>query len=155
MKGDKRIIDLLNAQLGREYGAAIQYTVHSATVANWGYTQLADYMMSRARQEMTHADRLQDRILFLEGVPSVQQAPAFTAPTVPEMFAQDLKGEMEAHAAYNDIIKLAIQIGDNGSRLIAEANLKDEETHINDIEANMRELADIKLPGFLAEQMGE
>jgi bacterioferritin len=155
MKGDQRIIDLLNKQLAREYGAIIQYTVHAATVANWGYDKLAGYMMARAKQEMGHADKLQDRILFLDGVPAVAQVPAFTGATVPEMMSQDLKGEMEARAAYNEIVKLCIQIGDNGTRMIAEANLAEEENHINDIESAQREIGDIKLPGYLAEQMEE
>jgi bacterioferritin len=155
MKGDPRIIELLNKQLEREYGAIIQYTVHSATIANWGYDKLAGELMARAKQEMGHADKLQDRILFLDGVPALVQVPAFTGDSVPEMMSQDLKGEMEAQKAYNEIIKLAIQLGDNGTRLIAEANLAEEENHINDIESSQREIADIKLGGYLAEQMEE
>lgn len=155
MKGDKRIIDLLNAQLAREYGAIVQYTVHAAMLSNDGYDRLAGYMMTRAKQEMGHADRLQDRILFLEGRPAFAQAPSHIGTDVPSMLAADLAGEMEGRAAYNEIIKLCIQLGDNGTRLVAESILLEEEVHINDVEATIKETADIKLPGFLAEQMEE
>lgn len=153
MQGDKRIIDALNAQLAREYGAIIQYTVHAATVNNWGYTKLAGYMRERAEQEMGHANILQDRILFLGGVPEVRQAPAFTAATVPEMLEQDLKGEVTARDGYNELIKLAIQLGDNGTRAVADLILGGEENHINDIEAALQEIADMKLPVFLGEML--
>jgi bacterioferritin len=153
MKGNQQIIALLNKQLAREYAATIQYTVHAATVTNWGYEKLAGYMMARAKQEMSHADRLQDRILFLEGILSVNQAPAVTGSSVPEMMEQDLRGEMEAQVAYVEIITLAAQLGDPGTRVIAEGILAEEEGHINDLEATMRELSDIRLPGYLAEQM--
>ena len=150
MKGNAKIIELLNRQLEKEYGAIVQYTVHASMFTNWGYQKLAGYATARAKQEMGHADKLQDRILFLEGMPSVKLVNAFTGTETPEMIRLDLTGELDAREGYNELVKLCIQMGDNGTRLVVESILAEEEEHINDLEAQQKEIFDVKLPQFLA-----
>jgi bacterioferritin len=154
MKGNKKIIETLNTRLGEELTAIHQYVVHSQMVENWGYSKLSKYIMDRAKDEMRHAEMLMERIVFLEGAPDTTKlGPIAIGPKVPDMFKNDHSSEVTAIKNYNESIKLAVAEGDNGTREILESILRDEEGHIDAIEANLSQLEQMGTQIYLAEQL--
>ena len=155
MKGNSRIIETLNELLASELGAISQYIVHSEMTANWDYAELTGYFKKRAIDEMKHAEALIERILFLEGVPEVQKpAPIHIGPKVTKMLEADLAAEVGAIRDYNDAIHQAIEIGDNGTRELLDKNLKDEEDHLDKIEARLIQIDQMGEENYLAQQIG-
>ncbi|MCX8109187.1 MAG: bacterioferritin, partial [Verrucomicrobiae bacterium] len=131
-----------------------QYMVHSEMCANWGYDRLHEAVEKRAIDEMKHAEKLIARILFLEGTPNVSQLQKmFIGATVPSQLENDLQSELEAVRAYNDSIRVATDLGDNGTRELLESILKDEEAHIDWLEAQRDQIAQMGLPQYLSEQI--
>ncbi len=154
MKGQKKIIDTLNALLADELTAISQYMVHSEMCDNWGYAKLHDVVEKRAIDEMKHAEKLIARILFLEGKPIVSKLnPIVIGPVVEKQIDNDWTAEAGAIKNYNAGIKLAVELGDNGTREILEAILKDEEAHIDLLEAQKDQIAQIGVQNFLTEQL--
>jgi len=152
MKGNKKVIKMLNALLADELTAINQYIVHSEMCANWGYERLHKAMEKRAVDEMKHAEKLIARILFLEGSPVVSSLNKITiGAQVEAQLANDWAAENPAIAAYNDGIRLAVEIGDNGTRDLLEANLVDEESHIDWIEAQLDQIKQMGIQNYLAE----
>jgi len=152
MKGNKKVIKMLNALLADELTAINQYIVHSEMCANWGYERLHKAMEKRAVDEMKHAEKLIARILFLEGSPLVSSLNKITiGAQVEAQLANDWAAESPAIAAYNDGIRLAVEIGDNGTRDLLEANLVDEESHIDWIEAQLDQIKQMGIQNYLAE----
>lgn len=154
MKGSDKVISVLNLLLADELTAVDQYMVHAAMNANWGYKKLHDYIEKRAIEEMKHAERLIDRILFLEGAPVVSELnPMHIGSKIPEMFDNDHSAEATAIKSYNSAIKIAGEESDFATREILESILTDEDHHIDDIEANQDQIAQMTLPIYLSEQI--
>ena len=153
MKGNQKIIDMLNFLLADELTAVSQYMVHAAMCDNWGYKKLHALIEKRAIEEMKHADLLIDRILFLEGVPVVNALNKMhIGADVKVQFDNDHLSETGAIKGYNDGIRLAVEVGDNGSRALFESTLKDEERHIDWLEAQLDQIAQMGIGNYLVEQ---
>ncbi len=155
MKGNKKVIDKLNALLADELGAINQYMVHSEMCNNWGYEKLHKADEKRAIDEMKHAEKLIARIIFLEGLPVVSKlSPIHIGADVQAQHKNDWNAENGAVKSYNEGIKLAVEAGDNGSRELLEAILKDEEDHIDWLEAQMDQIQQMGFQNYLIEQLG-
>jgi len=156
MKGNDRLIDVLNALLSDELTAINQYMVHSEMCDNWGYEKLHKEIEKRAIDEMKHAEKLIARILFLEGTPVVSKlGPIHIGADVPKQAANDHDAEADAIRAYNDAIKLAGEAGDCATREILEHILSDEDRHIDKIEEMQDQINHLTLPIFLSTKTGE
>jgi bacterioferritin len=155
MKGNGKIIEKLNVQLADELTAINQYIVHSEMCANWGYKELHEAIEKRAVQEMKHAESLIARILFLEGRPTVSQLNQVNiGADVAAQLANDHAAEEGAIETYNDGIRLAVEVGDNGTRELFESILKEEEEHIDWLEAQLDQIKQMGVPNYLTEQVG-
>jgi bacterioferritin len=155
MKGNDKIIERLNALLADELTAISQYIVHSEMCANWGYKHLHEAIEKRAIDEMKHAEKLIARILFLEGRPIVSSLNKMNiGAQVEEQHANDWAAEDGAVKAYNAGIRLATEIGDNGTRELLESILVDEEGHIDWIEAQLDQIKQMGIQNYLVEQIG-
>lgn len=154
MKGETKIIAALNHLLADELTAINQYMVQSEMCANWGYGRLHEAAEKRAIDEMKHAEKLIGRILFLEGIPIVSALNKIhIGDTVETQHRNDHEAESGAVKGYNDAIRLAAELGDNGTRELFEAILKDEEDHIDWIEAQLDQVTQLGIQGYLAEQL--
>jgi len=154
MKGEAKIIDQLNLRLSEELAAISQYMVHSEMCDNWGYSKLHGLVEKRAVDEMKHAEKLIGRILFLEGIPVVSNlAKIFIGADVPKQVQNDHDGEATAIKNYNDTIRLASELGDNGTKEMLDSILQDEEGHIDAIEAQQDQIQQIGLQNFLEAQL--
>jgi bacterioferritin len=154
MKGDPKLIKVLNSLLADELTAINQYMVHSEMCDSWGYEKLHKLIEKRAIVEMKHAEKLIGRILFLEGTPVVSELkPLHIGAEVPAMFANDLDAEMGAVKAYNAGIVLAADVSDYASRDILQHILEDEDGHVDEIEAIRDQISQIGLPVFLSIQV--
>jgi bacterioferritin len=154
MKGNGKIIDALNARLAEELTAINQYFVHAEMSENWGYDRLHSMIRKRSIDEMKHAEKLIARIIFLEGRPIVSKLNKMNiGKEVPEFHANDHTAEEEAIRGYNESIRLAVEIGDNGTRELLESILKDEEEHIDLIEAQLDQIKQMGIKNYLVEQI--
>ena len=154
MKGDQRILDTLNELLADELTAINQYMVHSEMADDWMYARLHDAVEKRAIDEMRHAESLIGRILFLEGRPVVSNLKGIhIGAEVPEQVQNDLAAEHGAIEAYNEGIRLAREVGDNGTRELLESILKDEETHTDWLEAQLDQIKQMGIENYLTEQI--
>ena len=155
MKGNDKIIEKLNFLLADELTAISQYMVQAEMCANWGYKELAEAIEKRAIDEMKHAEKHIGRILFLEGMPVVSELNKMHIGTdVEAHHKNDWESENGAIQAYNDGIKLAVEVGDNGTREMLEGILTDEEGHIDWIEAQLDQIKQMGLQVYLSEQIG-
>lgn len=154
MKGNPNVISLLNAVLADELTAINQYMVHAGMCANWGYEKLHSTIEHRAIEEMKHAEALIDRILFLEGTPTVSALNKITiGPSVEVQLRNDHAAEADAIKAYNDGIRLCMESSDNGTRELLEDNLEDEEKHIDWLEAQLDQIDQMGIQNYLTEQL--
>ena len=154
MKGNPRVIALLNQQLASELAANQQYMVHAAMQANWGYDKLAEHQAKEAQEEAVHARRLMDRILFLDGEPKVGMKLAVkTGENIPAQLEADLAAELNAVETYNAAATAALEAGDHGSRDLFASIVHDEEDHVNWLEAQISQIEDLGLENYLAEQI--
>jgi bacterioferritin len=154
MKGKTKILDTLNLLLADELTAINQYIVQSEMCANWGYDRLHDAAEKRAIDEMKHAEKLIARLLFLEGRPIVSALNKIhVGDTIEVQHKNDVEAEMGAIKAYNEAIKMAVDLGDNGTRELLEAILKDEEDHLDWLEAQLDQIAQLGIQAYLAEQL--
>jgi bacterioferritin len=155
MKGNEKVIALLNELLSDELTAINQYMVHSEMCANWGYEKLHEAAEKRAIQEMKHAESLIGRVLFLEGTPIVSNLKQIhIGADVAAQHRSDVKAETDAVKAYNDGIRLSAELGDNGSRELLESILKDEEVHLDWLEAQLEQIDQMGMQNYLVEQLG-
>jgi bacterioferritin len=156
MKGnDKVIVAALNMLLADELTAINQYMVHSEMCANWGYGELHEAIEKRAITEMKHAEMHIGRIIFLEGLPVVSELnPLHIGADVLGQLKSDLGAEQGAVKAYNDAIKLAVDAGDNGTRVMLEGILKDEEEHLDWLETQLEQIEQMGIQLYLVEQVG-
>jgi bacterioferritin len=155
MKGNDKIIAKLNDLLADELTAINQYMVHSEMCDNWGYEKLHQLAEKRAIEEMKHAERLIGRILFLEGIPVVSLLKAIhIGDAVDKQHKNDRQAELDAIKSYNDGVRLCAELADNGTRDFLQEILNDEERHIDDLEAQLDQIAQMGLPNYLVEQIG-
>jgi bacterioferritin len=155
MKGNEKIIAVLNDFLADELTAINQYIVHSEMCANWGYDKLHATVEKRAIDEMKHAEKLIARILFLEGVPVVSELKKMKiGVTVDAQIKNDWEAEEGAIKAYNNGIRLCLELGDNGSRELIDSNLVDEEAHLDWLEAQLDQISQMGLQNYLLGQTG-
>ncbi len=153
MKGNDKIISVLNAFLADELTAISQYMVHSEMCANWQYAKLHEAVEKRAIDEMKHAEKLIGRIIFLEGMPIVSQLNKITiGADVEQQLKNDRAAEDGAIKAYNEGIRLCLEVGDNGTRELIDGNLVDEEAHIDWLEAQLDQIAQMGLQNYLLAQ---
>jgi bacterioferritin len=154
MKGHSQIIDILNDVLTAELTAVNQYFVHYKMCANWGYERLAHKFREESFGEMKDADKLIERILYLEGVPNLQRLnKVMVGQTVKEMHELDWALEKAAIDRLNAGIATARQLGDNGTGELLEDILKGEEEHADWIEAQQALIAQVGESHYLAQQI--
>ena len=154
MKGNEKIIDHLNARLAEELTAINQYMVHAEMCDNWKYKHLDEKIQKRAIDEMKHAEKLIGRILFLEARPIVSNLnKMYIGAEVPKMHEYDHSAEEGAIKGYNESIRLAVEVGDNGTRELLEGILKEEEGHIDWIEAQLDQMKQMGVQNYLVEQI--
>jgi bacterioferritin len=154
MKGDPRVIDVLNSLLADELTAVSQYMVHSEMCDNWGYEKLHKSIEKRAIDEMKHAEKLIGRILFLEGTPIVTKLNDIRIGSdVPKMFGSDRASEADAVKNYNAAIIVCGEAKDFATRDILEHILADEDNHIDNIEMVQDELDQMGVQVFLSTQL--
>jgi bacterioferritin len=154
MKGDSDIIALLNEVLTGELTSVNQYWVHAKMAQNWGYHRLHEHVRKESIDEMKHADELIERILFLDGIPNVQRLGRINiGQTIPEQLKLDLALESDAIPRLNNGIKLCRDRGDNGSEDLLVRILVSEEKHVDWLEAQLSQIAQIGEAHYLAQQV--
>ena len=153
MKGQEAIVGTLNDLLADELTAINQYMVHSEMCADWGYAKLHEAIEKRAITEMKHAEHLIGRILFLEGRPTVSKLNKISiGADVEAQFRNDLAAELSAVASYNAAVKQAAELVDNGTRDLLQSTLNDEEAHVDWIEAQLEQIAQMGIQNYLSDQ---
>ena len=156
MKGDEKILKSLDQLLAAELTAINQYMVHSEMCANWGYERLHEKVEKRAIQEMNHAEKLIARMIFLEGSPTVSRLNAINiGPDVAKQLEADLAAEAQAIRDYNDAIQLADQCNDAVTRELLEHVLKEEDEHVDWLEAQLDQVRQMGLALYLSAQTCE
>jgi len=155
MKGNPKVIEQLNRALREELTAINQYFVHAEMCENWGYDKLSKYIRMQSIGEMKHAEKLMERILFLDATPSMEPMALNIGSNVRDMVESDLKLEIGAVAMYNEAVKIAYENHDNGSRDLFVTLLKDEEEHVDWLEAQAHQIKELGYERYLTMQMGE
>ena len=154
MKGNEGVIALLNETLKAELTAINQYFLHGEMCENWGYMKLASYLRKESIDEMKHAEALMERILYLDGMPTMSELfPLRIGRTVKEQIQSDLALELDALPRLNQGIALCVQVGDNGTRELLTKILADEEHHVDYLEAQLHIIQEIGLDNYLAQQI--
>jgi bacterioferritin len=155
MKGSAKVIEQLNKVLREELTAINQYFLHAEMCENWGYERLSEYIKMQSIGEMKHAESLMERILFLDGSPSMKPLELTVGKNVQEMLQSDLDLEVGAVRDYNIAIQIAVEEKDNGSRDLFVQLLKDEESHVDWLEAQVHQMKELGYERYLTMQMGE
>jgi bacterioferritin len=156
VKGDAKVIVLLNEALKAELTAINQYFLHSEMCEHWGYHSLAEVTKKESIGEMKHAEVLMERILLLEGTPNMSDYFKINiGQNVKQQFQNDLKLELDAVTRLNAGIQTCVAAKDNGSRELLEKILVEEEEHIDYLEAQLHAIDEIGIEVYLAEQLKE
>ena len=154
MKGNPKVIEVLSQCLKAELTAINQYFLHSEMSENWGYERLAKLMKKESIEEMVHAEKLMERILFLDGTPNMSDYFKINiGTTVEQQFRNDVQLEYDAVKRLNAGIKTCTETGDNGSRTLLEEILSDEEHHIDWLEAQLHAMTEMGVKNYLTEQV--
>jgi len=154
MKGNPKVIAALNEALAEELSAISQYFLHAELCENWHYGKLGGYIKKQSIDEMKHAETLIERILFLDGMPKMNEPMHVTiGQTVKEQLESDLQLEVEAVEMYNRFVALSRDAGDNASRELFERLLKDEEAHVDWLEAQLHQIKEIGYERYLSQQI--
>jgi bacterioferritin len=155
VKGNEKVIERLNARLADELTAISQYMVHAEMCEDWGYEKLHGAVEERAITEMKHAEKLIARILFLEGLPIVSELNQMHIGADAEaQLKSDWQAEHDAIQEYNADIRAAAEYGDNGTHQLLKSILIDEEDHIDWIETQLGQIAQMGIQNYLVEQIG-
>lgn len=156
MKGDPKVIEILNDVLTAELTAINQYFVHGEMCENWGYERLHRIIRKHSIGEMKHAEEVIERVLFLEGIPNLQRLGKITiGENVEEVFKADYALELEALPRLQQGIELCREAGDNNSRHLLEEILEEEEKHVDWLEAQMSLIEQVGVQNYLAAQIKE
>jgi len=156
MKGNPKVIALLNEALHEELTAINQYFLHAEMCENWHYMKLAKFIKKQSIDEMRHAEKIIERLLFLDGVPAMSDGMKLTiGSTVKEQLASDLKLEIGAVAMYNKFSATARELKDIVTADLFEFLLADEEKHVDWLEAQMHLIKEIGYERYLTQQLGE
>ena len=156
MKGNEEVIAVLQDVLCAELTAVNQYFIHARMCENWGYKKLAAYIRKESIEEMHHAQEIIDRILYFDGAPNMQKYMRINVgKTVPEQFQFDLEVEYQAVPRLNRGVEIAREKGDNGTRALLEHILREEEEHVDWLEAQLGIIKEIGADNYLAQQMHE
>ena len=156
MKGNDDVVEVLNDVLCAELTGINQYFIHAMMCANWRYKKLAAHSRKESIEEMNHAQRIIERILYLDGVPNMQRYMKINVgQSVPEQHEFDLALERDAVARLNPGVELCRAKGDNGTRGLLEEILTDEEEHVDWLEAQLQQIQDVGLQNYLAQQIDE
>jgi bacterioferritin len=156
MKGDPQVLEALNRALTVELTAINQYFCQAKMCKNWGYAALARKHYEESLGEMKHAEKLIDRILFLEGVPEIARYDVIRVGTeVKEQLQNDLQLEMSGVKHYNNAIELCTRLKDNGTRELLEPILTESEEHVDWLETQLHLIETVGMQNYLTEQMGK
>jgi bacterioferritin len=154
MKGNGEVIQILNDVLCAELTGINQYFIHAMMCANWRYKRLAEHARSESIEEMKHAQEVIERILYLDGTPNMQKYMKINVgKSVPEQHKFDLHLEKDAVARLNQGVELCRLKEDNGSRALLEKMLRDEEEHVDWLEAQLQQIEDLGIQNYLAQQV--
>ena len=154
MRGDEKVIEQLNRALSSELTASVQYMTHSEMCQNWGYTRLGALTKMRAIEEMKHAEGLIERIIFLDAIPTVDVGlkPQLGA-NVQQQMEINLKDEQDAVREYNEAVKVCVHAKDQGSKLLFDRMIQDEERHADFLEAQLHSIKEMGIALYLAQQL--
>lgn len=156
MQGKPEVIAALNEALKEELSAINQYFLHAEMCENWHYGKLGDFIRKQSIDEMKHAESIVERILFLDGTPNMTELMHLNiGQSVKEQLTNDLKLEVNAVAMYNRFVATARDAGDNASRELFERLLKDEEEHVDWLEAQLHQIKEIGYERYLSQQIKE
>jgi len=156
MQGNPKVLAELNAALKEELTAINQYFLHAEMCENWKYDKLGDYIKKQSIDEMKHAEVLIERILFLDGTPNMTETLKINVGrNVKEQLESDLVLEINAVAMYNASVRISRDEGDNASRELFERLLKDEEEHVDWLEAQLHQIQEIGYERYLSQQIRE
>ena len=154
MQGNPKVIAKLNEALKEELTAINQYFLHAEMCENWHYDKLGSFIKKQSIDEMKHAEEIIERILFLDGTPTMSEAMQLSiGQNVKEQLESDLKLELGAVKMYNEAVELAREAGDNASRELFVKLLKDEEEHVDWLEAQLFQIKDIGYERYLSQQI--
>lgn len=152
MRGNAQVIAQLNTALREELTAINQYFLHAEMCHNWGYHRLGDYIRKQSIDEMKHAEELIERILFLDATPQMELMELNVGGSVKNQLEADLKLEENAVAMYNKAIQISREAGDDQSRELFSKLLKDEESHVDWLEAQLHQIKEIGYERYLSNQ---
>jgi bacterioferritin len=156
MKGDAKVIAVLQEVLKAELTAINQYFLHAEMCENWGYDRLAGITRKESIEEMTHAEKLIERILYLDGTPNMSDYFKINVgANVEQQLKNDLQVEYDAVKRLNDGVRLCENTGDNGSRELLEKILVDEEHHIDYLEGQLHAIQEMGIQNYLSQQIGD
>lgn len=156
MKGDSKVIAVLNQVLKAELTAINQYFLHAEMCENWGYQKLAKHTRAESIEEMQHAEKLLERILLLDGTPNMSDYFKINVgQNVKAQLQFDLSVELEAIKRLNAGVETCVKAGDNGSRELLESILTDEEEHIDWLEGQLHAIGEMGIENYLAQQLHE
>lgn len=156
MKGDAKVIAVLNQVLKAELTAINQYFLHAEMCENWGYHKLAQHTRKESIEEMQHAEKLMERILLLNGTPNMSDYFKINiGANVKAQLESDLQVEYDAVKRLNAGIETSVTAGDNGSRDLLEEILTDEEVHIDYLEGQLHAISEMGIENYLAQQLDE
>jgi bacterioferritin len=154
MRGNDKVLKQLGEALKAELTAINQYFLHSKMCNNWGYFRLGAYYRQESIDEMVHAEKLMDRILFLEGTPNMTEiGPIKVGTNVKAQFENDLALELQAVKQLNHAIEVSVEVVDNASRALFEEILKDEEHHVDYLEGQLHAIKEMGIENYLAQQL--
>jgi bacterioferritin len=154
MKGNPKVLEYLQEVLTAELTAINQYFLHAEMMENWGYLRLAAHTRKESIEEMQHAEKVIERILYLDGAPSLSTLfPLRIGANIKAQIENDLQLEYDAVPRLNKAINAAVEAGDNGSRDLFESILKDEEEHVDHLEAQLYMIQEMGYENYLAQHI--
>jgi bacterioferritin len=154
MRGNETVIAHLNEALREELSAINQYFLHAEMCYNWGYNKLGEYIKKQSIDEMKHAESVIERLLFLDAVPKMDYLPLNVGQTVQAQLEADLKLEVSAVAMYNKAVRAARDNNDDTSADLFRTLLKDEEEHVDWLEAQLHQIKEMGYERYLMTQTG-
>jgi bacterioferritin len=156
MQGNPKVIDQLNLALKEELTAINQYFLHAEMCENWHYSRLGDFIKKQSIDEMKHAEELIERLLFLDATPNMTELMQINVgKNVKEQLESDLKLELGAVTMYNRAVQISRDEADNASRELFERLLKDEEEHVDWLEAQLHQIQEMGYERYLGQQIKE